>query len=264
MQNQITQNRIDALLTANHLPHTIIIEGDGDKKLALARYVAKAFLCDENPLGCNTCKSCHLAEVGTHPDITVIEPKGVNYAVEQFKELTKEIMLAPFMANGRVFIISEAEKLTEKCQNTLLKTLEEPPKNVVFILLSSNTSNLLQTVISRAVTFVCDGSLEEQNLELKQLAKSILAFAEEGKRYEILKALNTLKGRAEIDIMVSLIKENALSLLKNKQNGVVSSFTDNRLNNIIINLSELKRKLILNPSQKLIYAIICDCLTSNY
>ena len=264
MQNQITQNRIDALLSANHLPHTIIIEGDGDKKLCLAKYIAKAFLCEENALGCKECKSCHLADVGTHPDITVIEPKGVNYAVEQFKDLTKEIMLAPFMANGRVFIISEAEKLTEKCQNTLLKTLEEPPKNVVFILLSSNTSNLLATVVSRAVSFVCDGSDEEQNAELKQLAKNILSFAEEGKRYEILKALNTLKGRAEIDLMVSLIKENALSLLKNKQNGVVSGFSDNRLNNVIINLSELKKKLILNPPQKLVFAIICDYLTSSY
>lgn len=264
MQNTATKNRIDALLNAKHLPHTIIIEGDGDKKMSLALYVAKAFLCEELPTGCNNCKGCHLADIGTHPDIAVLKPKGVNYMVDQFKELTNEIVLSPFMANGRVFIISEAEKLNEKCQNTLLKTLEEPPKNVVFILVSSNTANLLPTVKSRAVSFCYDGSTEEQNQGLKDLAKTIISLAEEGKRYEILKLLNTLNGRAELDIMVSLIKENALNILKNKQNGVVTNFSDNRLNAMIINLSELKKKLVLNPPLKLTYALICDYITSNY
>ena len=264
MQNQITQNRIDALLKANHLPHTIIIEGDGDNKLSLAQYVAKAFLCEQAATGCNTCKSCHLADIGTHPDITIVKPEGKNYKVQYFKELPNEIMLAPFMSNGRVFIITEAEKLNDKCQNTILKTLEEPPKNVVFILLSSNTANLLETVKSRAVSFVCDGSKEEQNLELKQLAQSIFALAEEGKKYEILKALNTVSDRAEIDLLVSLIKQNALNCLKNKQNGCVSCFSDKRLNEIIVNLSELKRKLILNPPKKLVFACVCDYLTSSY
>ena len=264
MQNTATKNRIDALLLARHLPHTIIIEGDGDKKLSLAKYIAKAFLCDNEPCGCNNCKGCHLADIGTHPDITFIEPKGATYQAQFFKDLPNEIMLAPFMANGRAFIVTEAEKLNEKCQNTMLKTLEEPPKNVLFILVSSNTANLLPTIKSRAVSFVYDGSENEENSAFKQMASDILSFAEKGQRYEILKLLNTLNNRAELDLMVSLIKEETMRIFKEKHKGAISSFSDNRLNSIIINLSELKKKLILNPPIKLVYALVCDYLTGGY
>ncbi len=267
MQESFAKNRIDALLNANHLPHAIIIEGDGDKKLSLAKYLAKAFLCEEKATGCNSCKSCHLVDVGTHPDILTIapsSPKSKIHAVEKFQELSNEIMLAPFMSNGRVVHITAGEILNDRCQNTMLKILEEPPNNLLFIITTTNTSNLLDTIKSRAVTFNIDGSENEEHAELKEIAKKIFNKAEQGKRYEILVELNKISDRAELDLLVLFIKQMAVDKLKGKQMGEASSFSDKRLNNIVINLSELKRKMDLNPNKKLLYAVICDYLTANY
>lgn len=263
MTENATTNRINTLLKSNHLPHTLIIEGDGDKKLDLSVYVAKSALCKEN-IACNNCKGCHLADVGTHPDIKIISTEKRNFPIDDIKEIRKEAFLTPFMAEGRVFIIKEAEKLSIAGQNLLLKTLEEPPKGVHFILVTDNTSALLDTVKSRAVTFVYDGSNEDKDLDLKQKAQEVLNYAQEKNRYKIVSILTGLSDRQEVQQFILLIKDEALNMLKEKQLGKTCYFSDNKLNNIIINLETLRKKLVLNPPLKLVFALVSEYLTKEY
>ncbi len=253
--------RIEELIKQNHLPHTIIIEGDGDKKSTLATYIAKALLCEKASLCCNSCKSCHLSDIGAHPDIKILFPEKRNYSVDVIRDLKNESYLSPFMSEGRVFIINEAEKLTIACQNALLKLLEEPPKNVNFILLTNNTSTLLSTVKSRAVIFNYDGSENQDDEAFIIATKQLFKLAEDKNKYEISKLLFQFNDRAKAEKLMDFIKQKALNILKDKHKGVATAFTEKALNNIIIKTEELNKKLFLNPPMKLIFALLSEYLT---
>ena len=171
------KNSVCTLLSSNRLPHAIIIEGDiGTGKRTLARYIAKAFVCKEGSLPCGNCRACHLADVGSHPDIEWIAPeeKKKSVAVDKIRSLREMSYTAALSANGRVFIIEKADTMNAASQNSLLKVLEDPPSNVLFILISESSARLLETVVSRCVVF----SLFAPNTEvgLKILAERGFAF----------------------------------------------------------------------------------------
>jgi DNA polymerase-3 subunit delta' len=93
---------------------------------------------------------------GVHPDVNVIEREGDVIRYEQVKQLVAELSRKPFLAAERVWVIDEADKLHAAAGNKLLKSLEEPPAHVVFLLVSSEPDRLLPTIVSRceAVPFV--------------------------------------------------------------------------------------------------------------
>lgn len=141
-----------AAIKEKRLPHAILIEGEsGTGKRTLSRYIAKAAVCGgENP-PCGKCRSCHIADIGSHPDISSISPEDgkKNITVGQIRLLRNEAYIKPHMASKRVFIIDRADTMNEQAQNALLKVLEEPPESVIFILTAQSKTALLDTVISR-------------------------------------------------------------------------------------------------------------------
>ena len=131
--------------------HSYIFEGaDGMGKHMAAKLLAAAFLCGEKLSPCTTCKSCIMAKAGTHPDIkhiTPIEDKK-SIGVDVIRDLNNDAYIKPFYSEKKIYII-EGDLLTKEAQNAFLKTLEEPPLYAVFIIVTSDISKLLQTVISR-------------------------------------------------------------------------------------------------------------------
>lgn len=105
--------------------------------------------------GCGTCRACRNIANGLHPDVQVIEPDGATVKIEQIRTLEADAALVPYEAQWKVFIVNSAERMTEQAANALLKTLEEPARGTMFILLTGTVSALLPTIVSRCqiVTF---------------------------------------------------------------------------------------------------------------
>lgn len=99
--------------------------------------------------GCGSCRSCRKIREHLHPDVRVIEPEGATLKIDQIRELKQEVALRPYEGKRKVFILDRAERMTEEGGNAFLKTLEEPAGEAVLILVTSNASALLPTILSR-------------------------------------------------------------------------------------------------------------------
>jgi len=147
------------LIEKKRLAHSYLFIGpDGVGKFLFARTLARVLLCEKG-CGCNSCKACKQVEHLTHPALMVIEvPEGKkNIPIENVRELEREIALKPFiplkrdesMGNHKIFIINNADLLSEDAAHALLKTLEEPPPHSLLILVSARPERLPVTVRSR-------------------------------------------------------------------------------------------------------------------
>lgn len=145
------QNAIEA----NKVSHAYILNGEkGSGKKTIARVFARALNCEsdeERP--CDKCHSCRQANSGNHPDIMEItHDKPNSISVDDIREqIVEDVQVRPYSSPYKVYIISDAEKMTMQAQNALLKTIEEPPSYVVVLLLTTNASSLLPTILSRCV-----------------------------------------------------------------------------------------------------------------
>ncbi|MCL6472309.1 MAG: DNA polymerase III subunit delta' [Firmicutes bacterium] len=141
-------DKILGSLDSGEAVHAWLFTGPrGVGKWTTAKIMAAALNCEDN--GCGTCLSCSKVLREIHPDIFLVEPEGNFILIEQIRRLLQSISLKNYEGKTKVIIIDEADKLTTEAANTLLKTLEEPPQNLVFILISSNIDALLPTIISR-------------------------------------------------------------------------------------------------------------------
>ncbi len=141
------------VITRNRTPNGLLFWGaDGVGKRMTAMEFAKALNCREMELdACDACISCRKAGTGNHPDITVITPTGRSRTVskETIGEMSEMASFRPVEGRWRVFLLEDAERLTFPAQNHFLKTLEEPPSNSLFILITSFPRALLPTIRSR-------------------------------------------------------------------------------------------------------------------
>ncbi len=137
-------------LESKEIAHAYIFEGArGLGKKAMALQLASALVCESNgQRPCNRCKSCTKASSGNHPDIKIIEEDGI-IKIDEIRKLIKDIQLKPYEGKGKVYIISDVDKMNIQTQNALLKTLEEPPSYATLILLTTRINSLLPTIISR-------------------------------------------------------------------------------------------------------------------
>jgi len=155
------------------LPHALLFHGRaGIGKLALADQLVQLLLC-ENPHAdgheaCGACPSCHWLRQGSHPDFIKLQPAaldesdadgeiderkspaaGQHINVAQVRELTRFVQLSTHRGGLRIALIHPAETMNAAAANALLKTLEEPPPNILLILVSHQSSRLLPTILSR-------------------------------------------------------------------------------------------------------------------
>ena len=148
-----TQPRVRAFLeraiASGRASHAYLFLGaPGSGKLDAAWALAQAIICDEG--GCGACDACVRVARHTHPDVHYLAPESVTgYLIAQTRDLIDDVALAPIRARSKVYIVDRAEQLKADSANALLKTLEEPPHGVTFILLGTSAETILPTIVSR-------------------------------------------------------------------------------------------------------------------
>ncbi len=150
----------DTLLTAlnralerGEVGHAYLFSGpEGSGKKTIAYKFAQALNCSSSEVGpCDSCLSCRKIQKGSHPDIYTLAPEGTWLKIGQLKDIKENLFLLPVEGGKKVCVIHGADYLTLSAANSILKILEDPPQDVVFLLLSSRPWALLSTIVSRCI-----------------------------------------------------------------------------------------------------------------
>lgn len=165
-ENILGQPQVRAFLRtsvwSSHVTHAYLFCGPaGSNKTTAAYALAQAIICPKGPDGprggmCGACDACGRIARRKHPDVRYYAPAGASgYLVEQIREIIADVALAPIQAKRKVYILDRVDLLGTAAANAFLKTLEEPPDDVVLVLLGRTRESVLPTIVSRCqvVTF---------------------------------------------------------------------------------------------------------------
>jgi DNA polymerase-3 subunit gamma/tau len=171
IDNSQVKEKLKKLLASKIIPHALLLSGPkGTGKTSIARIIAKAVNCHNNRFAeinelidpCNRCPSCLAVEKSASPDVSEIDAAS-NRGIEEIKNLIRESTFIPMLSRYRVFIIDEAHMITNEGFNAFLKTLEEPPSSVIFILATTNAEKIPTTIRSRT-SIINFGKAQEKDI----------------------------------------------------------------------------------------------------
>lgn len=199
--------RLADLINGGRLPHAIILEGaDGSGRRTLAKIVAAGAVCEaavSRP--CGRCAQCVKADALVHPDITLISGEGARtFHIDVIRRVRGDAHILPNEAERKVYILANAQSMTEQAQNALLKVLEEPPSHVVFILTCNDRQQLLPTIYSRAVTFTLNA------VDFDEAVKVVREKVPEAKAEEVKRAVELSGGY--IGVALQLLEKGVPAL----------------------------------------------------
>ena len=155
--NEDIKKSLSESLKNQKTSHSYIFKGEaGVGKKLFAQDFAKGILCLNNVGGNDNCDSCIKYNAGSNPDYNEIEPDGKRIKIDQIRKMQEKIQERPIISDKKVYIIDNADTMTEESQNCLLKTLEEPPRYATIILITTDENKLLPTIKSRCITIKFD------------------------------------------------------------------------------------------------------------
>lgn len=257
--------RLKKIACEKNFPHAIIFSGmEGIGKRKVAEIFAAALLC-ENPVDgepCGVCANCRLMLGKSHPDFYVVEPeisKAVrNIKIDQIREMQAETSLRPVQADRRVVIIDGAEFMRSAAANCLLKTLEEPVSQTIFILITTNRAGLLMTVRSRCVTINFERLTAEQiksELERRGISTaekiSVISGGSLGKAINLAESGGYEIRESAFDIIEKISRadlNNEDIFMKGAQ---MSDWTREQFADFIIYIQKILRDIFLQDSAEL-------------
>jgi len=145
------------VLKGGRVAHAYLFAGpDGVGKSLATKAFAKALICEvqKEEDSCDSCTSCKKVDSASHPDVYWVSPSGPKglIKIKEIKELRRRATFKPYEARHNIFVIEGADALTEEAGNSLLKVLEEPPSECILILIASNLTRVLPTILSRCQT----------------------------------------------------------------------------------------------------------------
>lgn len=156
LDNQQIRETLGRAVMDNNWSHAYLLLGSrGTGKTTTARLIAKTINCTDRKKGeepCNKCDSCKAITAGSALDVIEIDAAS-NTGVDDIRDLREKVKLAPTSSSHKVYIIDEVHMLSTSAFNALLKTLEEPPEHVVFILATTDPQKLPDTIISRCLVY---------------------------------------------------------------------------------------------------------------
>lgn len=218
-QEMITKTLRNAVMT-NQTSHAYLFTGPrGTGKTSTAKIFAKAINChhQENGEPCNECEICKAITNGSLNDVLEIDAAS-NNGVEEIRDIRDKVKYAPTQADYKVYIIDEVHMLSTGAFNALLKTLEEPPANVVFILATTEPHKIPATIISRTQRFDfkritsatilkrMEYILNQKDIQYEDAALKVIAKAAEGGMRDALSILDQVISFGENNVTL----ENAL------------------------------------------------------
>jgi DNA polymerase-3 subunit gamma/tau len=212
---------LENAIRANRVAHAYIFSGArGVGKTTTARILAKALNCVKGPTPtpCNVCDSCIEITAGNSLDVIEIDAAS-NRGIDQIRELRDMVRYAPAAGRHKVIILDEAHMLTGEASNALLKTLEEPPDKVIFVMATTEPENLADTIRSRsqhfhfrALSFAeINGALsaivEKEGLTAEPGALAVMARAAEGSLRDALSLLEQARAYCGTNITDAAVHE---------------------------------------------------------
>lgn len=211
LKNAIVQNRI---------AHAYLFCGPrGTGKTSIAKIFAKMLNCeDESNKPCGKCINCKMVQNSSHPDIIEIDAAS-NNGVDEVRNLIDKVKYAPMQGKYKVYIIDEVHMMTTGAFNALLKTIEEPPAHVVFILATTEPNKVIPTIISRCQRFdfnkVSQKDIEkrlsivckEEKIEIDPEAISLIAQLADGGMRDSLSILDQCIAYCSSNITVDNVRE---------------------------------------------------------
>ena len=216
------------ILESGNISHSYLFIGaESIGKMLFAKEFAKGILCNnkqQDNIPCNKCISCIKFENNNHPDFYILNEEEETIKNEQVKVITKKILEKPIEGTKKVYIINNSENMTVQAQNSLLKTLEEPPEHSVIILITKNENMILNTIKSRCIK-VHFNPLDEASLNkilkekygIESLTNKMLSLAG-GSIEKAIKVQKNEEIYSQVEkIFTNLEKIDIIELLKQKE-----------------------------------------------
>ena len=261
----------------NTLSHSYLFVGqEGIGKKLFAKELAKMALClsnangskktvsdqeenvinndNTNVIGNDNCSSCVKFDSSNNPDFVLIEPDGNSIKIAQIREMQENVYTKPIVARKKVFIINDSDKMTEEAQNSLLKTLEEPPEYIIIILITANENKLLNTIKSRCLKISFNNLEESDLISYINIEQGMQVPSE-----NLLKMCNGSIGK--------LMKVNENLEEYNAVESTTKNFLNKKIPNVVKMLSQFeilyKSKEIINDLLDYMIVIIYEYINQN-
>lgn len=277
--NDAVKKQLSLVVAEDRLPHAILFDGpDHSGHHAIVRRLAMAAVCSAPPeqRPCGQCPHCAKAKSGSHPDIFIVEGSSSprSFHVDVIRQIRADAYIKPNEAARKVYLLFGAQAMSIQAQNALLKVLEEPPAQAIFLLTAPSASLLLPTIRSRTQVF----SLERSDLppdedtqvaagQAAELAKAIPAGPE-----SLLLGLtaNLIKDRERLRLVLEQLAEilrdacvrraGGLTLLSS-QREAVNSLCQNATRSQLVALFDVVRQaqghLERNANSTLLVTTLC-------
>lgn len=184
--NEEAKKILENSIKLDKISHSYMFIGQsGVGKFMMAKEFAKAILCVGEQKPCDKCEACIKFNGENNPDIQIIdETEEKSIKTETIKEMVKGVYEKPIASAKKVYIINDSQKMTKEAQNSLLKTLEEPPEYVVIILITENENLLLNTIKSRCskvkfnpLTNIEITKILKEKCDFEEVSENILEIA---------------------------------------------------------------------------------------
>ncbi|SDZ93040.1 DNA polymerase-3 subunit gamma/tau [Thalassobacillus cyri] len=235
-QTHITRTLQNAIMQ-DKFSHAYLFSGPrGTGKTSAAKIFAKAVNCERSPAKepCNECAACLGIQDGSISDVIEIDAAS-NNGVEQIREIRDKVKYAPSVVEYKVYIIDEVHMLSIGAFNALLKTLEEPPKHVIFILATTEPHKIPLTIISRCQRFDfkriaqqamverMEKIINQEGIDVSREALEVVALTAEGGMRDALSLLDQAISYSDEEVTIEDVLAVTGSVSQQKLTGVIES-----------------------------------------